>query len=249
MLESDPPYAELSLGLTAPYFLDPASAEAAAALGVEPGDRVLDLCAAPGGKSLILAQSLQGQGELVVNDRSPSRRERLKKVIADHLPPETAARVSVCGYDAARWGLYEASAYSKILADVPCSSERHLLHSPAHLAQWSENRIRSLALRQFAILASALQALQPNGRLVYSTCALNPTENDGVIQKLFHRRPGQFQVVTSSFRGKSGEATAFGVHILPDRCNGRGPIYYCILQKLNDNGPNAPDPPASGLPL
>lgn len=231
LLDDEPHYYELNSGLLQSYFLDPASVEAARALEVKPGQDVLDLCAAPGGKTLFLALALKGSGSLVSNDISPARRGRLRKVLDDHLPTAIRETVEVRGHDASRWGMYEPERYDRILADVPCSSEGHVIRSAVHLKQWSPSRIKSLAHRQFAILASALDALKPGGEMVYSTCALAPDENDGTVAKLFKKRKEQFDVITFDRKQRIGERTLYGIRILPDREGGLGPIYYCVIRK------------------
>lgn len=125
-------------GLLKPYYLDEASVFTAMALDVQEGENILDLCAAPGGKTLILAGQIGETGRITANDRSSARRSRLKNVISEHLPEETAARITVTGHDAAKWCLYEKDAYDRILLDAPCSSERHVLTSPPHLAKWGK---------------------------------------------------------------------------------------------------------------
>ena len=182
-------------GLVKPYYLDAASVVAAAALDVKPGDRVLDLCAAPGGKSLVLAAALAGgdggpRGELVCNERSSARRARLHRVLDEHLPPETRALVRVTPHDAGRWALYEPASYDRVLADVPCSSEQHVLQSAGALAEWSPSRTKRLAKGAYAIACAAVDSVRSGGRVVYSTCALSPGENDGVIARLIDRGDG-----------------------------------------------------------
>jgi len=205
-------------GLVKPYYLDGASVRAAQALGVQPGDEVLDMCAAPGGKTLVLALALAGTGRLVSNDRSSDRRGRLKRVIAEHLPEAWQANVTVTGFDATRWGLHEQNAYDRILLDAPCSSERHLVHSPAHLAEWSPNRTKTLAQQALAMLCGALEALKPGGRLLYSTCSISPEENEGLLERFAAKRPGQFTVLSQSL-------------VLPDQADGEGPLFSALLEK------------------
>src|SRR5690606_12750191 len=89
------------------YLLDPASLFPPTILSLKENDRVLDLCAAPGGKSLILESQLGDNGFLVANDRSNDRRVRLKKVFQEYLPESRLSHVEVRGHDATRWGLYE----------------------------------------------------------------------------------------------------------------------------------------------
>lgn len=228
-LEREPAALGFERGLAAPYFLDPASVEAAQALNVAPGDRVLDLCAAPGGKSLVLAAAMGREGTLTANDRSSARRARLRRVLDEHLPPELRARVSVTPHDASRWGLHERDAYDRVLVDVPCSSERHLLRSPAHLAKWSPARTRHLAVQAYAILAAGFAAVRPGGSVVYSTCTVSSYENDEVIRKLTVKRGAE--VLLDGPELAIGEPTELGWLILPDRCGGLGPIYIARVRK------------------
>lgn len=205
-------------GLVKPYYLDAASVTAARALDVQPGDVVLDMCAAPGGKTLVLALALSGSGRLISNDRSADRRGRLKRVIAEHLPPEWQVNVVVTGYDATRWGLHEQQVYDRILLDAPCSSERHVLRSPAHLADWSAHRTKALAQQALALLCAALEALKPGGVLVYSTCSISPEENEGLLERFAAKRPGLWVLVEQAL-------------ILPDQSEGEGPLFWAKLRK------------------
>jgi len=228
----------ISEGLLKPYYLDKASTAAAAALGVKPGDDVLDMCAAPGGKTLILALALNGSGSLISNDRSSDRRRRLRDVIDTHLNAELRARINVTGHDAACWGLHEQNIYDRILLDAPCSSEEHVLKSPAHLKRWSPARTKQLSIQAHAMLAAAVDALKPGGTIVYSTCALSPIENDNVIAKLLKKRSGLVRIDDISgmssdeeMQGLTAEKTEYGLHILPDRNGGWGPIFMTKILK------------------
>lgn len=220
----DPP-----AGRPAPYYLlDAASVIAARALEVSAGDRVLDLAAAPGGKSLVLAAALGAEGTLTANDRSGARRARLREVLDAYLPEAVRARVRVTGHDAARWALHEKDAYDRVLLDAPCSSERHVLADPKALAAWTPARPRQLAKRQYAMLAAAVDVARPGGRVVYGTCALSPEENDAVVARLARRRSDRVRVVPPA--PGLGEATEQGVALLPD-ATGYGPIYYAVLER------------------
>lgn len=214
-----------------PYALNRASAVCARSLGVEPGHAVLDMCAAPGGKTLILAAALNGRGRLISNDLSPERRRRLKNTIETVLPPEIAATVSIGGHDAALFGKRMPESFDRVLADVPCSSEGHLIRKPQLLTEWSPARIRSLCIRQFAILAAGLDALKTGGEMIYSTCAIVPDENDGVIAKLNTKRPGTFAILPLR---EPGEPTRFGRLILPDANPGMGPLFICRIRKVGN---------------
>jgi 5-methylcytosine rRNA methyltransferase NSUN4 len=226
--------------LTKPYFLDPASVVVGMALDVHSGDDVLDLCAAPGGKSLILACRLGGSGRLIANERSATRRARLHRVLDGHLTADARKVVSVTGHDAAKWALHEPESYDRVLADVPCSSERHVIQSAGDLERWSPSRPKRLAQAAYAIGCAAVDAARPGGLIAYSTCALSPLENDAVIERLLSRSKGQLTPAEPVARGGEvnaplapldWERTQFGRIALPDRNNGAGPMYFALLQK------------------
>lgn len=216
-------------GLLRYYVLDAASVWAALSLEVKAGERVLDLCAAPGGKALILIESLRAAGELVANDRSPTRAQRLRRVLDDYLPPAVRARVTVTQRDGRRWGVSRPGSCDAVLLDAPCSSERHVVAAPAELAKWSPGRVARLVQDQYALLTSALLAVRPGGRVLYCTCALAPAENDGVIERLLER--GRHRAEPRPVELPVGAPTRYGWQMLPHR-DGCGPLYLCRLQKL-----------------
>lgn len=212
------------------YVMDPASWWAAKALEVQEGDDVLDLCAAPGGKSLILAESLREAGTLVANEMSESRRDRLMGVIRQYLPRDLRERVRVSGRDGSLWGVREPEAFDRVLVDAPCSGERHLLASPKDLAAWSVRRSEGLATRQYALLCSAALAARPGGRIVYSTCALSPLENEGVVRKLIKKKSDLVRAVQIA-PPSGAELVEGGVQFFPDT-SGMGPIFYAVFERL-----------------
>ena len=219
------------LGLLQYYVMDLASVFAARALDVQPGDSVLDMCAAPGGKTLVLAEKLQGQGELIANEPSGPRRERLKKVLQQYIPREERNHIWVNGKDAGLYAISHPGHFDRILVDAPCSGEEHLLETPAELKEWKVSRSEKLAQRQYALLTAALLAVKSGGRIVYSTCALSPFENDQVIERLLTKKKDQFEVVMNAEVFEGEERTSYGRQFLPDR-SGLGPIYFSILRKL-----------------
>ncbi len=214
----------------ADYSLDPASLLPVRYLDVRAGERIADFCASPGGKSLASLFAIQGRAEWHCNDLSPARVARLRAVFHDSLPAEIFRNVHVSCSDASRWGLRRAEEFDKVLIDAPCSGERHLLQRPAELARWSLKGVKSLVVRQHALLCSGLDCLKPGGRLVYSTCSINPLENDGVIQRLVKSRPGKFKIL--QLEDALGEPTQFGRIVLPDRSH-CGPIYASALERTD----------------
>lgn len=215
------------------YMMDPASVYAARSLEVKDGHRVLDMCAAPGGKSLILIESLKTSGEIICNDLSADRRERLKKVIQQYVPRDIRDRVWVKGQDGVQYGLREPESFDAILLDAPCSGERHVLEDPRALADWTPRRPRGLEQRQYSLLSAAFLALKPQGYLLYSTCSINPDENDGVVDRLLEKRGMHIELADLDDSILEGaEKTKSGLLYLPDRC-GFGPLYVSRLFKRN----------------
>ncbi|MDR2258041.1 MAG: 16S rRNA methyltransferase [Treponema sp.] len=218
-------------GLKAPYLLNYASVLAALSLRLPGEGIVLDACAAPGGKSLVLAAALGENVTLLSNEFSRQRRRRLEEVLNAHLPEETRRRVRVSGFDAAALGgkKNEQGRFQAILLDAPCSSEAHVLGKATALAEWTPARPRFLARRQWALLSSAFLLLAPGGSLVYSTCALTEEENDGVARRLPEKYGAA--VIPDAPDFTEGEKTAFGRIILPDVCGGLGPMYVARFGK------------------
>lgn len=246
-----------SAGLQLFYIMDPASVIVALSLEVNSKDLVLDLCAAPGGKSLVLAEQMQElsnrssqsdkadefnkiEGTLISNEYSESRRERLTRVFQQYIPKEKRLFINVKGLDGNQYGLRQAQVFDRVLADVPCSGERHLFENPSELKLWSEKRTKNLAVRQFSLLSSAWLACKVGGRIVYSTCSISNTENDEVVRKLIKKRkptvlrPSFIKEISKNFIKETSkdfiEETEFGYQILPDKC-GFGPMYFSVLEK------------------
>jgi len=215
-----------------PYFLDSASVFAASCLELPVEGRVLDACAAPGGKSLVLASRLPPGARLVANELSSNRRRRLGEVLDTHLRPGLRSRVEVTGRDAAAMCRRFESSFDSILLDVPCSSERHVLADPALLSEWSPARVKSLAMRQWALLSSSLIMLKSGGCLVYSTCSLSPEENEAVISRAATKYGTALSFDRLIYSGPGeAEAKDYGLQILPDKACGAGPMYVCRLHK------------------
>ena len=229
------------------YFLDSASVLAALCLPLENATDLLDLCAAPGGKTLVLASRMDPEALLSSNERSPERKHRLAVVVETCLPLEISARVKTSCSDGSTWCTRQSECFDRILLDAPCSSERHVYLDPKYLKDWSLSRIKTVTTEQWALLSSAYRLLQPGGILLYSTCALCPEENDGMISRLykkFNKDGSAFELLPpspelSEIEGFTKitlpqyEKTEFGYQILPDTANGAGPIYFSIIKKNN----------------
>ena len=217
------------------YLQEPSAMAAAAALHPLPGERVLDLCAAPGGKSTQLAAYLQGKGLLVCNEPVPSRAQILSRniermgignaVVTCALPEELSDR----------WAGY----FDRILVDAPCSGEGMFRRHPETRLEWTPAAIEGCAQRQSGILTHAARMLRSGGFLCYSTCTFNALENEGVIQSFLYNNP-TFRLVPFSLPGlkKSGGM----LRLWPHEVRGEG-HFVALLQKTGSEAGSVCAPP------
>ncbi|WP_286166965.1 RsmB/NOP family class I SAM-dependent RNA methyltransferase [Clostridium sp. D33t1_170424_F3] len=159
------------------YSQEPSAASAVTVLDPLPGERVLDLCAAPGGKSTQIAALLMGKGLLWSNEIIKSRANVLLSNI-ERMGVRNVA-VSSCRPDVLCERL--AGFFDKVLVDAPCSGEGMFRRDTRAVEEWSPEHVASCAARQLAILNSASQALKEGGILVYSTCTFSQEENEDVV--------------------------------------------------------------------
>ncbi|MCI8597904.1 MAG: NOL1/NOP2/sun family putative RNA methylase [Lachnospiraceae bacterium] len=227
------------------YLQEPSAMTPAAYLPIEEGDRVLDLCAAPGGKATELAARLKGTGLLVANDISNSRAKGLLK----NLELFGAANILVTSETPQRLVSYFQGFFDKILVDAPCSGEGMFRRDPSMKKDWLEHGPSHYAPIQREIIEQASKLLKPGGQLLYSTCTFSPEENEGTIAWLLENERA-FQVVSlSDYEGFSRgrpelieelesrkltkehkEQIKKCVRIYPHRMNGEG-HFLALLQK------------------
>jgi 16S rRNA C967 or C1407 C5-methylase (RsmB/RsmF family) len=249
----EPLYATFKFENCEPYYLDAASVFASSCLPLENSLNILDMCAAPGGKSLILASRMFYDSSLVCNERSAERRNRLCTVVKESLPEEINSRIQITGNDGALICKKTDKKFDSILLDAPCSSERHVYNSPKHLEQWTASRVKNLSFTQWSLLSSAFLSLKDEGYILYSTCALAEEENDGVIKKLLKKyaksSSDEYKISIEQIDFENSlknlpscvqipdliiEKTEFGYQILPDKNRGAGPIYFSLIKKYID---------------
>lgn len=165
------------------YIQEPSAMTPAQLLPVEPGDCVLDVCAAPGGKSTELAAKLKGKGVLVSNDISNSRAKALLKnielmgvknaYVVSEIPEKLVAKFA--GY------------FDKILIDAPCSGEGMFRKEPSMVKSWEEHGVEFFEKLQKGIIDSAVKMLKPGGKILYSTCTFSPEEDEGSMKYLLSK--------------------------------------------------------------
>ena len=167
------------------YLQEPSAMAVAELLNPRPGEAVLDLCAAPGGKTTHLAGLMDNQGLLVANETHPKRVWEL----AENLERWGARNTIITNESPARLAERLGGNFDKILVDAPCSGEGMFRKSESARRDWSPEQIVYCAQRQTAILDSAAQMLKPGGLLAYSTCTFNPLENEGALARFLKSHP------------------------------------------------------------
>lgn len=166
------------------YLQEPSAMTPASVLPVHPGDRVLDLCAAPGGKATELGAKLRGEGLLVANDISASRAKALLK----NIEVFGISNAFVTNEVPAKLAEQFPEFFDKILVDAPCSGEGMFRKDPAAAGAWDVKKPSACAKQQKEIIFRAAQMLAPGGLLLYSTCTFSPEENEQVIAYLLDKR-------------------------------------------------------------
>ncbi len=154
------------------------------ALSPEPGERILDLTAAPGSKTLQIAEAAGHTAEIVAVELNRGRFFKLRA----NLQAYGASHVRTFLQDGSRLWRHRPEYFDRILLDAPCSSEgRFLVDKPETYAYWSTKKVSEMVRKQKRLLYSAVQALRPGGVIVYATCSLSAEENEGVVSRILHR--------------------------------------------------------------
>ena len=231
------------------YLQEPSAMTPANLLPISPGERVLDLCAAPGGKSTELGARLRGQGVLVANDISSSRAKALLK----NLELFGIGNVLVTSEAPEKLSEYFPAYFDKILVDAPCSGEGMFRKDGAMIKSWREHGPAYFAAIQRQIVTEAAKMLKPGGMMLYSTCTFSPLENEGTITYLLDQRPDLFLVPLKKEEGfcegrpdliEGGREDLRGcVRLFPHRIEGEG-HFLALLSKAEDEKPYCPRPAA-----
>ena len=176
------------------YYIQEASDMLPASLGPPAaGDRVLDLCAAPGGKATQLAAALQGEGLLIANEIHPTR----AGILSQNIERMGVRNAIVTNASPAELAVRFPGFFDKIVVDAPCSGEGMFRKEADAVPMWSPENVALCAARQAEILDEAAKMLRDGGYLTYSTCTFAPAENEGAVLAFLSRHP-EFEVVPSS---------------------------------------------------
>ncbi|RGR56800.1 RsmB/NOP family class I SAM-dependent RNA methyltransferase [Agathobacter rectalis] len=175
------PYHEMGLY----YIQEPSAMSAAALLAPKPGMRVLDLCAAPGGKSTQLATYLGDSGLLVSNEINTQR----SRILSQNIERMGIKNAIVTNEDSFVLASHFPGFFNAIQVDAPCSGEGMFRKLPEAIEQWSMENVAICAARQKEILDNAAVMLKPGGTIVYSTCTFSKEENEDVIEYFLERYP------------------------------------------------------------
>lgn len=206
----------------------------AAVLPVCPGDKVLDLCAAPGGKSTELGARLQGEGLLVSNDISNSRAKALLKNLELFGIPNICVTSETPEKLASVFGPY----FDKILVDAPCSGEGMFRKDPDLIKSWLERGPEYYAPIQRQILKSAAAMLKPGGMLLYSTCTFAKLEDEDTIQWILEEEPDLELVPIEPWEGACGGFDGMPViRLFPHKIEGEG-HFLALLRKKSTQAPD-----------
>ncbi|MDQ8736759.1 RsmB/NOP family class I SAM-dependent RNA methyltransferase [Paenibacillus sp. LHD-38] len=189
------------------YIQEPSAMAPVELLDVKPGHRVLDLCAAPGGKSTQIAGKLQGTGVLVTNDNA---RERTK-ALAKNIELAGVRNAVVLNEEPAAIAIVFPEWFDRILVDAPCSGEGMFRKDESMIAEWEKHSIERCSVMQHDILEQAAAMLAPGGRIVYSTCTFSPEENEQQISRFLADHPDFFvEAVPHRFGWAAGRVDLAG---------------------------------------
>ncbi len=225
------------------YIQEPSAMSVAALLEAKPGEKVLDLCSAPGGKTTQIAGDMQGQGLLVSNEYVASR----AKILAQNVERMGIRNCVVLNETPQHLAQVFAGFFDKILVDAPCSGEGMFRKEEGAIDQWSLENVDICSKRQREILECAVQMLAPGGRLVYSTCTFAPQEDEEITQWLLKtysflnicpiNKVGGMEDGRTTWAEGASEEVKHAARLWPHRLQGEGhyvAVFASSLEKKKD---------------
>ena len=224
------------------YYLQEASAMAPVALlEPQPGEKICDLCAAPGGKSTQIAGRLSGRGMLLCNEVSPKR----AKILSRNIERLGIANAVVTNETPAVLAQRFPAFFDRVLVDAPCSGEGMFRKEEAAITDWSPETVQMCARRQGEILDCAAKMVKPGGRLVYSTCTFAPQEDEEAVEAFLENHP-EFvpEPVEAPWFQESGPAM---YRMWPHKLLGEG-HFAAVLRRMGQPEDSPAPPPGEKLP-
>ncbi|MBE5868822.1 MAG: NOL1/NOP2/sun family putative RNA methylase [Lachnospiraceae bacterium] len=218
------------------YIQEPSAMAPVSFLDARPGERILDLCAAPGGKTTQIADAMGGEGILISNEIHPAR----AAILSENVERMGIRGCIVTNETPERLTTVFPSWFDKILVDAPCSGEGMFRKNPEACQEWSLENVKLCATRQDQVLNQAAAMLRSGGRLVYSTCTFAPEEDEGTVSRFLQTHP-EFEIVEveapAGFEGgrpdwtcQPAEGLEKTLRLMPHKVRGEG-HYVAVLQK------------------
>ena len=218
------------------YIQEPSAMSVVEYLEVKPGEQVLDLCAAPGGKTTQIAGFMEGKGLLVCNEIHPQR----AKILSENIERMGVRNALVTNETPQKLSTVFPGFFDKILVDAPCSGEGMFRKNEEALVEWSLENVQMCADRQDEILEEVAKMLRPGGRICYSTCTFAPAENEDCMARFLNSHP-EFHLVEVEKKGNmsSGnpayakslaEGLEKTIRLWPHKLDGEG-HFIAVLEK------------------
>lgn len=218
------------------YIQEPSAMSVVEYLEVKPGEQVLDLCAAPGGKTTQIAGFMNGEGVLVCNEIHPQR----AKILSENIERLGVKNALVTNETPQRLSSVFPEFFDKILVDAPCSGEGMFRKNEEALTEWSMENVQMCADRQDEILEEAAKMLRPGGRICYSTCTFAPAENEDCMARFITNHPefhlievekkGNMSSGNPAFASNPVEGLEKTIRLWPHKLDGEG-HFIAVLEK------------------
>ena len=224
------------------YYLQEASAMAPVALlDPKPGERVCDLCAAPGGKTTQIAGRMMGRGFLLCNEINPKR----AKILSRNIERMAVSNALVTNEHPATLAQRFAGFFDRVLVDAPCSGEGMFRKEEAAVTDWSQETVEMCARRQAEILNSAAALVRPGGHLVYSTCTFSLEEDEQAVARFLENHPEFVPETVDAPWFEAGENGSF--RLWPHKLLGEG-HFAAVLRKMEGSEESTVIPAGEKLP-
>lgn len=225
------------------YIQEPSAMAVVPFLEAKPGERILDLCAAPGGKSTQIADEMQGEGILVCNEIHPQR----ARILSENMERMGVTNGIVTNETPMQLARMFPGYFDKILVDAPCSGEGMFRKNTEAVTEWSEENVQLCANRQDEVLSCAEKMLRPGGKIVYSTCTFAPEENEGTISRFIRtytdfaivpqKKPAGFSSGVAAWVENPVKGVENTLRLLPHKVAGEGHFLAVLVRSNDENLP------------